>query len=449
MGSMLEAWQAGVAFVSQELNLFPPLSVAENLWLVPGRTGLTPTREFLTAARVQTERLGLKVPLSTPLASLSLADHQLVEIARALLQQPRVLILDEPTSALHASEVGRLHEILRGLRESGVAMIYISHFLEEVLEIADNVVVIRDGMNVPLESRGKQPTIPEIVTAMLGRASDAVHEPPARKTNTAANGVRELGIENLRAPGLSIDSLVATQGEVVGLAGLAGSGVETVFEILFGVATPASGVIRLPSGARQAQNRPQAVASGVAYFPSDRKHLGLTLDQSIHENVSAVRSLSLGRDGPVPKVARQRQIAEERCAQIGVKMQSVDQPVSSLSGGNQQKVVFARWLEANPSLLLLDDPMRGVDINAKQEMYRIIRDLAEGDRVILFYSTDPGDYVATTDRVLIFNDGGIIDELSGERLNEHELVASMNGETAQTAQAAARGTAAETIGRKA
>lgn len=429
MTSMLEAWQSGVGFVSQELNLFPPLSVAENLWLVPGRTGFIPSGDFLDAARAETERLGLDVSLSTPVAALSLADRQLVEIARALLQRPRVLILDEPTSALHASEVDRLHHVLRNLRDAGVAMVYISHFLEEVIEVADAVVVIRDGANVPLEAAADFPTVPEIVSAMLGRPAGhgTLEDAPTRRS--AKTGGKTLVVEALETrSGLNVDRLEAGEGEVLGLAGLAGAGPETLFQVLFGQVRPEAGRIELPSGRPPGSNRAGAVAAGVAYFPSDRKRLGLTLEQSICENVSAVRSLSLGRDGFVPNTARQREIAAARCMDIGVKMQNVSQPVGSLSGGNQQKVVFARWLEADPSLLLLDDPMRGVDVNAKREMCRIIRDLAAEGRVILFYSTDPGDYVSVTDRVVVFSDGRVVDELSGARLTEHSLVTSMNGE---------------------
>ena len=425
MGSMQEAWQRGVAFVSQELNLFPALSVGENLWLVPGRAGLIPTRDFLRKAKAQTEALGLSVAMATPVDTLSLADRQLVEIARALLQSPRVLILDEPTSALQAAEVHRLHAILRRLRDTGVAIIYISHFLEEVLEVVDDVIVIRDGANVALPAG--RPTVPQIVEAMLGRAPSPLHPADLPATATGAAGGKTLTISGLETgDGLRIESLVAREGEVVGIAGLAGAGTDALIEVLFGMRRPTAGTIALPSGKGAPASRAEAVRNGVAYFPSDRKRLGLTLQQSIHENISAVRSLALGRDGPVPNVARQRETARDRAAEIGIKFANVDDPVSTLSGGNQQKVVFARWLEAAPDLLLLDDPMRGVDVNAKREMYRIIRGLAERDRIILFQSTDLGDYVACADRVLVFARGRIIDELKGSRLNEHELTHSMN-----------------------
>lgn len=431
MTSMLQAWRAGVAFVSQELNLFPPLSIAENVWLVPGRVGLTPAAEFLESAAEVIADLGLEVPLATPVSGLSLGDRQLVEIARAIVQEPRVLILDEPTSALRAAETDRLHQVLRKLADSGVAIVYISHFLEELLDITDSVVVLRDGMRVPVDAKGCAPTIGEIVTAMLGAPMATNFDAARRPAENIREDRASLRIRKLKGPsGLSVESLTAHASEVVGIAGLAGAGVEALFGILFGLIRPVSGSIQLPSGKPYRADRPSAVANGVAYLPADRKRLGLTLRQSVYENVVAVRSLALGRDGIAPSIARQKQIAQSRCAELGVKMHRVEQSVGSLSGGNQQKVVFARWLEAEPSLLLLDDPMRGIDVNAKREMYRLIRDLAASARVILFYSSDAADYISVCDRVLVFVDNTIGVELEEARLNEHALIAAMNGEGA-------------------
>lgn len=433
MNSMHEAWQAGIAFVSQELNLFPALSIAENLCLVPGRRGWRSAARMADEAGPVLERLGFRANLAAPLGSLSLADRQLVEIARALLQNPRVFILDEPTSALHASEVDRLHNILRELKWSGTAIVYISHFIEELLGVSDTVAVLRDGRRVTLPERPGPPPLPDVVTAMLGDKPTNLSPTKggARETISTENPLR---LTNLRGPiALSVDRMEARRGEVVGVAGLAGAGVEELFAVLFGRLPVVRGEISLPSGGRHKANSASAVANGIAYVPADRKRLGLALDQSIADNVSSVRGLGLGRDGFVISGRRQAERARQRCAATGVKMASVGQAVGSLSGGNQQKVVFAKWIEADPTLLLLDDPMRGVDIGAKSELYALIRQLAAEKRVVVIYSSDPADYIAVADRVLVFNGGKVADELSGNQLTEHRIVTSMNGSSGVSA----------------
>lgn len=425
MQSMEEAWREGIAFVSQELNLFPALSVAENLLLVPGRTGAFMAADRLTAAERMLNRLGLSAPLSARVGSLSLAERQLVEIARALLQAPRMLILDEPTSSLLAAETERLHGILRDVKSAGTAVIYISHFIEEMIDICDRIVVLRDGREVLLDQSGGKPAVSKVVVAMLGGQKSAAHR--SQPASPVSIGVPGLSIHALRGPViLDLPQFEARPGEVIGLAGLAGSGIEELFAILFGRLPLKKGRISLPSGSKFRSGSAAAVANGVAYFPADRKRLGLALDQSIRENVSSVRALTLGRDGFVLRPKREARLAEARCKSIGVKMASVEQPAASLSGGNQQKVVFAKWVEATPSLLLLDDPMRGVDIGAKDELTAVIRRLAADGRVVLLYSSDPSDYVAVADRVSVFVNGRVTGELAGSSMTEHGIVNAIN-----------------------
>lgn len=425
MNSMIEAWSAGIGFVSQELSLFPALSIIENLALVPGSRHSSRSG-FRDEAKSTLTELGLKLPLDAEVARLSLADQQLVEIARALLQKPRVLILDEPTSALHLHEVERLHNVIRKLRDDGVSIIYISHFLEHLLDVCDAFVVLRDGKRVQVAAKDTRPTIPELVEAMLGDNPGPLEK---QKSVTVEDSTRvRLEITGLRTPrGLQISKFIAHSGEVVGIAGHAGAGHEELLAVLFGKAKRIEGEIRLPSGKTPANDPAGAVNAGVAYFPADRKGLGLTLRESVSENISAVRSLVLGRDGFFPDQRRQAEIAQERCERLGIKLASVDQAVGELSGGNQQKVVFARWLEAAPTLLLIDDPMRGVDVNAKRQINEVIQDLLSEPRVIIFSSTDPEDYIMTAHRVIVFVDGRAFCELSGSHITEHNLVAAMNG----------------------
>jgi ABC-type sugar transport system ATPase subunit len=432
--STADAAKAGIAIVSQELNLFPALCVEENLLLAPAGGAWTSRQLFRRRAEEVLAELGVDVALQTPLWRLSLAERQLIEIARALLQDPRVLILDEPTSSLHAAEVDRLHEVVRGLRDSGMGMIYVSHFLEELLDISDNLVVLRNGKRVPVQFAPSRDRLKDVVAAMLDEPLEAIaeHSQSANSGNDLdiSIGPIEVGslrIVGLRGPGgLVVDELEAYPGQVVGIAGLAGAGVEELFSVLFGLTKPRAGTVTLPTGAPLPLKAANAVKAGVAFVPGDRKHHGLMLRQSIAENVMSVRALTLGRDGFILKSKRLAQSAAERCRRLGVVAGAMQQPVGTLSGGNQQKVVFAKWIEAAPSLLVLDDPTRGVDVGAKREMHRIMRRLAESGRVVLFCSSDPGETAAIADRVFVFSDGAVTHELRGEGLTEHQLITAMN-----------------------
>lgn len=427
LSSTAEADRHGIAIVSQELSLFPALTVEENLRLGSSRRKWSSTQIFRDEARRVLREIGFGYDLADKVDHLGLADRQLVEIGRALLQRPRVLILDEPTSALHAAEVARLHEQIRRLRDAGVAIVYVSHFLEDLLDICDEVVVLRNGRRVEAPDIAGADALPDLVQAMLGDAGLPAQQPAARMPRTDAGRNVPLVIRGLRGPnGLRVDELEVSPGEIVGLAGLVGSGIEDLFRVLFGFAGAASTEVVLPSGKPLQKSPADAVAAGVAYTPADRKALGLMQRQSIVENVVSVRVLGLGRDGIFPRMEELRKTAMARCRETGVKLSSVDQRVSELSGGNQQKVVFAKWLEANPSLLLLDDPTRGIDIRAREEIHRIIHALADSGMTILFYSSDPGETVDIADRVAVFVDGMLAAVVSGEDASEHNVVTLMN-----------------------
>ena len=434
MASITDAARAGIAIVSQELSLFPALSLEENLLLTPAARAWTARRAFRRRAHDVLERLGVDVSLKAPLYRLSLADRQLVEIARALLQSPRVLILDEPTSSLHTAEVERLHDIIRGLRDSGIGIVYVSHFLEEILEISDNLVILRNGKRVPGDIAPAVDQLKSVVAAMLGETPESMAERAQRADDRggADHQIPQVHVGPLRIGGLKgptdlvIDSLEVQPGAIVGVAGLAGSGVEELFAVLFGQAKPRSGKVTLPTGKPLPLSTAGAVKAGIAYTPADRKQYGLMLRQSVAENVVSVRALTLRRDGFVLRAESLRRAAAERCRQLGVVAGSMEQAVGALSGGNQQKIVFAKWMEAAPSLLILDDPTRGIDIGAKREMHRIMRRLAQSGRVVLFSSSDPGEIVAVSDRVIVFVDGVMTQQLDGETLTEHQLVTAIN-----------------------
>jgi ribose transport system ATP-binding protein len=324
---------------------------------------------------------------------------------------------------------------VRRLKQSGVAIIYVSHFLEEVLEISDSLLVLRDGRRIAADFPSSKEHLGDVVSAMLGEKADALAVAKAeRGPKPAPAGGRSLRISGLVGPKqLRIGEWSVPAGQVTGIAGLAGAGVEELFAILFGRARARGGTITLPSGAGFGGATAEAVRNGVAYFPADRKRIGLMLAKSITENLCSVRSLVQKKDGFILSRAAQDAIAQRRCDSLGVKASSVRQFVGALSGGNQQKVVFAKWLEADPSLVLLDDPTRGVDIGAKREMHRIIRGLADEGRVVLIYSSDPLELVNVADVVHVFVDGALSAELSGDSLTEHGLVSAMNVTAARVA----------------
>ncbi|HEV7933821.1 MAG TPA: sugar ABC transporter ATP-binding protein [Actinomadura sp.] len=415
----------GIAIVSQELMTFGDLTVLENLFPYggPGRLGLVSAREMRRLARPVLAGLGLDVPLHARAGTLSLADRQLLEICRALLQEPRVLILDEPTSALPREAADRLAETTRRLVDRGLAVLYISHFLEEVMRVADRVSVLRDGRVVLPGAATAGLGLDTLVTAMLGEAVRDTGRPDRR--SRAVPGGPSLTLTAVSVPGrLREVSLTAAGGEIVGLAGLQGAGHLAVLDLVCGRARPGAGTVRLPGGVVPRSQR-QAVAAGVAYISGDRKGRGLMLEKSLWENTTAVSWLGQGRGGVMPR--RRVLVGRTRAHLDRLRVKGdAHRPVGDLSGGNQQKVLFAKWLDADPAVVVLDDPTRGVDVGARTEMHRLIRGLARDGRIVVVSSTDLAELVDLCDRVVVFQRGRIVGTVEGDRLSEHELSLAMN-----------------------
>ncbi|WP_306208789.1 sugar ABC transporter ATP-binding protein [Actinoplanes sp. RD1] len=413
-----DAAGCGIEIVSQELALFPDLTVAENLFVrdLPCRLGLVDPAVMRRRAAPVLAGLGLGgLRLRTPVARLTLADRQLLEISRALLGGPRVLILDEPTSALPAAAVDRLETVLRHVAGRGIAVLYISHFLDEVRRMADRVSVLRDGRPVLRGVPVKDLDLPGLIHAVVGAA------PPARApTAVTTPGGDALQLREVTVPGrLAGVSLTVAPGEITGVAGLEGAGHLTVLDLVCGLARPASGEVRLPGGGSPRSFR-DAVRRGVAFVPGDRKRYGLMLDRPVWENATAVRALAL-RSRRRDLVAR----AEEALARLRFRG-DVHGPAGALSGGNQQKVVFAKWLDAGSHVLVLDDPTRGVDVAARGEMHAIVRDLAASGRVVLLASTDLAELTELCHRVVVLRRGRVVTTLTGAELTSAGLSTAMN-----------------------
>jgi ABC-type sugar transport system ATPase subunit len=424
-----KAVQAGIAVVSQELNLFPDLDVLANLFPMrePRRGPLVDRSTMEKQAASVLDELGLDVSMRQTVGSLSLAERQFLEIARALIAGPRLLVLDEPTSALEAQGVERLLRALDVLRRHDVGVVYVTHMLEEAMSLCDEVTVLRDGHAVLEAVPRKELTVSEIVDAMLGdRSRNGTAKAAAAAVEVSERQRGTLRLEHVRLEGRLDDVTLAVEsGEVVGLAGLAGSGHLAVLEVVFGLRRPTSGLVVLPNGKQVASQR-QALANGVALVSGDRRRVGLMLDKPVWENIAQVRFVALGTARRLIRRGMLRLRAERHVERLSVRVSSVDQNAGRLSGGNQQKLVFAKWLEIEPAVLLLDDPTRGIDVGTKKEMHDLIRAEAQAGAAIVLCSTDVDELADLCDRVFIFFQHEVCAILEGDALRQHAILEAMN-----------------------
>ncbi|MEP0322296.1 sugar ABC transporter ATP-binding protein [Bauldia litoralis] len=422
--SVRAANEQGIAIVFQELSLFPELDVLANLFLghEPLKRGLVDRAVMRRRAVPILEKLGLDVDLAEPVGLLRIGEQQLVEIAKALLFDARLLILDEPNSALNAAESERLFAITRDLAARGVAILFISHRLEEVFDLCASITVLRDGRKVR-DTATADTTISAIVGDMVGEAAP----PPRTRRGHGQEGAKPLVFQGVSAGTDIADvSFAAYPGEVVGLAGLEGSGVTAPFDLLFGLTRATAGTVQLADGEGAPTSPRDAVGRGIALVPADRRTEGLALEQSIGANISLVTAGTLGRFGSWLKQAALDARANARADALKIKRNVLGQYAGSLSGGNQQKVVLAKWLETDPKIILLNDPARGVDIGAKLEIYKIIEEQAEAGRIVLFHSTELQEFAQVCDRVLVFHRGRLTGELAGDDITDHGLLHAIN-----------------------
>ncbi|MBO0869869.1 MAG: sugar ABC transporter ATP-binding protein [Micromonosporaceae bacterium] len=419
LASRKDAKAAGIGMVFQEFSLVPTLSVAQNVFLNAevSRWGLISDRESRRRAREVFASMGVEIDVDAVVGELSTAYWQLTEIAKALARNARILVMDEPTASLARHEVGALFDLLDRLRDQGMSIVYISHRMEEVYRIADRITVLRDGARLFTRSLA-QVTPAQVVEGIVGRRADGGADPQRRAP--AGDAAVLLEAVDLRA-GDRVNgvSFQLREGEILGVAGLMGSGRTELARCLFGIDRLDSGQLRLRGRPVRIGNPRAAQRAGIALIPEDRREQGLILDQSVNDNL-LLPLLGQLRHGPLLDLAAGRRLARDLIDRFGIRVAAPDQPVRRLSGGNQQKVVIARWLGTQPKVLILDEPTVGVDVGTKAEIIAITRRLADTGCGVIVISSEFAELLAVSDRVLILRGGAVVDEMARAAIADEE-----------------------------
>ncbi len=422
-----EAQRCGVSAIYQEINLVPFRSVAENIFLgrEHRRYGLLDWRRMNGEAADLLRRFAVEIDVRRPLMEFSTAIQQMVAIARAVSFKARLVIMDEPTSSLDEREVAVLFDVMRRLRAEGVAVIFITHRLDELYQVSDRITVMRDGRTVMTSRMGDVDKL-HLIAAMLGRDLETVRAHSTGFSATAA----EPGKAMVEAEGLRIGRKVRNarvevrERQIVGLAGLLGSGRTEVARAIFGADPPEAGTIRLGGRDVSPREPAEAIALGVGYCSEDRKADGIVPDMSVRENMTLGILPRLTKLGIVDE-ARQREIVDRFMKRLAIKAASVEQKIRELSGGNQQKVLLARWLCTDPKLLILDEPTRGIDVGAKAEIQALIRELADQGLGVLMISSELEEIVEGADRVFVLSDGRTVADLPHSKASAAAIMAAM------------------------
>lgn len=424
IGSIREAADLGISLIHQELNLADNLDVGANIFLgrEPRRWGVIQKSVIDRDATEYLRQVGLNLPPRTVVGTLSVGQQQMVEIAKALSVKSRILIMDEPTSSLSQHETEHLYRVIRELRAGGTSVIYISHRLGEVTELADRVEVLRDGKNAGAIPR-EEICHDRMVKLMVGREFSTEREYHPRPLGDEV--LRVEGLVTAAHPGRRLNFFVRA-GEIVGIGGLVGAGRTELLQALFGVVPPLAGQVTV-AGKPVALNCPiDAIREGIALVPEDRKQQGLILEMAVRANCSLASLKRDGRRGLLNR-AREHAICREMVESLRIKTPSDMQLVQFLSGGNQQKVVLGKWLAMHPRILLLDEPTRGIDVGAKREIYQLIEQLAEKGVAVIFVSSEMEEVLHLPDRALIMHEGAITGELGHGELNEEAVMRLATG----------------------
>jgi ribose transport system ATP-binding protein len=414
-----EALRAGIRVVYQELNLLTYLTIEENLSFedLPAHHGLLDRRELRRRATALLDEVGLDVPPDTPVEDLGIAQMQLVEIARALLTDARLLILDEPTATLTPREVDRLFDIIRRLAQRGIGVLFISHHLDEMKEIGDRVTVLRNG-RVAATRTVADTTVAQVIELMVGRAMTEGY--PFREA--VRPGEELLSVEGLTYRGNQEPiTLSLRAGEILGVAGLVGSGRTEAMRAIFGADRASGGTVRVRGRLVDVRSPRDAVSAGICLLTEDRKSQGLMLDMSCAQNTTITRLGSVTRHGLL-QPNREADATQDLIDALSIRAQSPSQVVRFLSGGNQQKVVVAKWLFAQSEVLIFDEPTRGIDVGARLEIYNLIWDLAEQGKGIVVVSSDLPELLGVCHRIVVFSKGAIVGELPREEFSERAVL---------------------------
>lgn len=399
----IAAMNAGIGVIYQEFNLIPALNAVENLFLGRESLRLDHRRERQQATQIF-ERLGVSVPLDVPCGQLSVAQQQLVEIARALLQDVRLLVMDEPTAALTPREVASLARIVRELTEQGIGIVYVSHRLDEIFDLCNTVTVFRDGGHIatkPVEQLSRE----SLIEMMVGRA--IVREYPERRSSF---GDVRLKVQNLsRGPAVRDVSFEVRAGEILGITGLVGAGRTELLRLIFGADQADSGTIELNGQPLQVKSPRDAIRSGLCLLTEDRKSEGLILGRSVQENFSLASLPAFSTAGFI-QGRKERNAFAEYVSSLRIRIASQDQQAASLSGGNQQKVLLARWLERQAGVIIFDEPTRGIDVGARHEIYQLMNTLVADGRAIIMVTSELPEALGMSDRILVMHQG----QLAGE-----------------------------------
>lgn len=436
--STSQAQDLGIGTVYQEVNLLPNLTVAQNLTFgrEPTRFGLVDARARTRLAKEMLDGYGLDIDVNRDLGAYSVAIQQIVAIARAVSLSGKVLILDEPTASLDAREVEMLFKVVRDLRDRGLGIVFISHFLDQVFTISDRITVLRNGRRIVTEDTARIDRV-KLIEHMLGHALESEVEAragaaaPEKGGRPIAFSFRNIGRQGVIEP----FDLDIHEGEVVGLAGLLGSGRTESAELLYGIRTAQTGEARDANGPINIRNPRAAIAAGFGFAPEDRKTDGIVADLTIRENIVLALQASKGWMRPIPR-AEQNRLADEYIEKLDIRTTGREKPIGELSGGNQQKVILARWLAMNPRFLILDEPTRGIDVGAHAEIVRLIRALNEKGMSLLVISSELEELIAVSDRIIVVRDRRHVAELAGDQMTTDTIVRAIAAPDANPEEAA-------------
>jgi ribose transport system ATP-binding protein len=418
--SAREAMASGISIIYQELNLVQFMTVAENIFLgrePRNRLGIIDTHRMAKESAELLNRLGVRLSPSTYIGDLTVANQQMVEIAKALSQNADLIVMDEPSAILAGHELESLFATIRSLVERGVTIVYISHRLNEIFEIADDVTVLKDGRVVSVQPI-REVSRARLIQMMVGRPLEEIFPRAMRSRGSPVLTATDVTTERLSSPA----SLTLYEGEILGLAGMVGAGRTEVARALFGADALRTGKILLKDAVIQRGSPKDAVEAGLALVPEDRKTQGLFLEQSIRSNITLTSLNKLTRFGMIQRGRETETIARAQ-SELSITMASPELEARHLSGGNQQKVVLAKWLQTSPSAIIFDEPTRGVDVGAKFEIYELMRELAERGVAILMISSDLVEILGMSDRILVMHERRIVAELTREQASEEQIIA--------------------------